>query len=124
MNKRIVEVAIGELIGKGNLDAVTPWLREDFVDHGPGIVASSKAEWVAAARSLPLDGFKIDIHRLMADGDHVTMLSRRWVPGLESWIAVVDIFRFQDGLIAEHAEVFQPIGEPEGRPDPTSLVPW
>lgn len=124
MNKRIVEVAIGELIGKGNVDAVTPWLREDFVDHGPGIIASSKADWIAAVRQLPLDGFKIDIHQMLSDGDYVTMLSRRWVPGLESWIAVVDIFRFQGGLIAEHAEVFQPIAEPDGQLDASRVVPW
>jgi hypothetical protein len=46
--KRIIEAAVGELFGKGNVDAMAPLLREDFVDHGPGVVASSKADWIAA----------------------------------------------------------------------------
>ena len=124
MKKHIVEVVIGELFGKGNVDAVGPWLQENFVDHGPGVVASSRAEWIAAVRQLPLDGFKIEIHRLMEDGDCVTMLSRRWVPDMDAWIAVVDIFRFEDGLIAEHAEIVQPTTAPEQSSHVDSLVPW
>lgn len=124
MRKRIVEVVIGELIGRGNVDAVEPWLRDDFVDHGPGIVAASKSEWLAKARALPLTGFKIEIHSLYEAGEDVTMLSRRWVPALEGWIAVVDIFRFKDGAIAEHAEVFQPTAAPDGVSRLGKLVPW
>jgi predicted SnoaL-like aldol condensation-catalyzing enzyme len=122
--KRIVETAIGELFGEGGVDAVAPFLHEDFVDHGPGIVAANRADWIAAVRQLPVADMKIEVHRVLADGDQVVMLSRRWLPWAGHWIAAADFYRFEDGLIAEHGEVFQPLLDGGDEADTTSLVPW
>jgi predicted SnoaL-like aldol condensation-catalyzing enzyme len=122
--KRIIEAAVAELFGKGNVDAMAPLLQEDFVDHGPGVVASSKADWIAAVRKVPLADMKLEVRLLLADGEYVTMLSRRWLPWQGHWIAVVDIWRFEDGLIAEHGEVFQPIPATDRQPSANRLVPW
>jgi predicted SnoaL-like aldol condensation-catalyzing enzyme len=50
-----------------------------------------------------------DVKRAFVDGDHVTVHYhvRRW-PGDEGW-AVIDIFRLEDGLIAEHWDVMQDV---------------
>jgi predicted SnoaL-like aldol condensation-catalyzing enzyme len=122
-NKHIIETALDEMFAKGNVDALEPLLRDDFVDHGPGVVASSKAEWLAAVRQIPVADMKIEIRLLLADGDYVTMLSRRWLPWAGHWIAVADTWRLKDGLIAEHVEVFQPIPETARLPVPGSLAP-
>ena len=52
-----------------------------------------------------------DIKRAFVDGDHVTVHYhvRRW-PGDRGW-AVIDIFRIEDGLIAEHWDVMQNVAE-------------
>jgi predicted SnoaL-like aldol condensation-catalyzing enzyme len=57
-----------------------------------------------------------DIKRAFVDGDHVTVHYhvRRW-PGDPGW-AVIDIFRIEDGLIAEHWDVMQDVIE--GGPNP------
>ena len=57
-----------------------------------------------------------DIKRAFVDGDHVTVHYhvRRW-PGDSGW-AVIDIFRLEDGLIAEHWDVMQDVVE--GGPNP------
>ena len=57
-----------------------------------------------------------DIKRALVDGDHVTVHYhvRRW-PGDPGW-AVIDIFRIEDGLIAEHWDVMQDVIE--GGPNP------
>lgn len=123
-NKNIVRTAIGELFGRGDLDAVAALLREDFVDHGPGIVATSRADWIAAVRTIPVADMKVEVHRLLAEGEYVTMLSRRWLPWQGHWIAAADIWRVEDGLIAEHGEVFQPLPETHHRPAAHGLVPW
>jgi len=48
-----------------------------------------------------------DVKRAFVDGDHVTVHYhvRRW-PGDDGW-AVIDIFRLENGLIAEHWDVMQ-----------------
>jgi hypothetical protein len=107
------------LYGKGDLDAVAPLLRDDFTDHGLPFRTATKADWIAAARNLPLAGMRIDIRRLVAEGDHVTMFSRRRLPGGVD-IAVADVFRVQDGLIAERWEIVEQI--PAGSPDPVATL--
>lgn len=50
-----------------------------------------------------------DVKRAFVDGDHVTVHYhvRRW-PGDQGW-AVIDIFRVENGLIAEHWDVMQDV---------------
>ena len=57
-----------------------------------------------------------DVKRAFVDGDHGTVHYhvRRW-PGDAGW-AVMDIFRIEDGLIAEHWDVMQDVVE--GGPNP------
>jgi predicted SnoaL-like aldol condensation-catalyzing enzyme len=57
-----------------------------------------------------------DVKRAFVDGDHVTVHYhvRRW-PDDKGW-AVIDIFRIENGLIAEHWDVMQDVVE--GGPNP------
>ena len=59
-----------------------------------------------------------DVKRAFVDGDHVIVHYhvRRW-PGDKGW-AVIDIFRIENGLIAEHWDVLQDVSE--GGPNPNS----
>lgn len=109
-----------ELYGKGDFEAVAPLLRDDYVDHGLPFRTFTKADWIAAARKLPLAALRIDIRRLVVEDDYVTMFSRRWLPGGELDIAVADIFRLQDGLIAERWEVVEQI--PADSPNPVATL--
>ena len=109
-----------ELYGRGDLNAVAPLLRPDYTDHGLPFRTSTRAEWIAKARLLPLTEIRVDIRRLVAHGDHVTMFSRRSLPGGAPDIAVADLFRVQDGLIAERWEVVEPV--PAGAPDPLAAL--
>jgi predicted SnoaL-like aldol condensation-catalyzing enzyme len=59
-----------------------------------------------------------DVKRAFVDGDHVTVHYHvRRHPGDLGW-AVIDIFRVEDGLIAEHWDVMQDVVE--GGPNPNS----
>jgi predicted SnoaL-like aldol condensation-catalyzing enzyme len=109
-NKAVVQRALTALVATGDVDALAPLLSDDFVHHRPD-ATSTKAEWLAAvdAAFIPLAGMQVEIHHVLADGDHVTMYSRRWLPGAEPGIAVVDIWRFDDGLIAEAWEIIEPV---------------
>lgn len=57
-----------------------------------------------------------DVKRAFVDGDHVTVHYHvRRTPDDKGW-AVIDIFRLEDGLIAEHWDVMQDVVE--GGPNP------
>jgi predicted SnoaL-like aldol condensation-catalyzing enzyme len=59
-----------------------------------------------------------DVKRMFVDGDHVTVHYHvRRFPGDKGW-AVIDIFRVEDGMIAEHWDVMQDVVE--GGPNPNS----
>ena len=60
-----------------------------------------------------------DVKRAFVDGDHVTVHYhvRRW-PGDAGW-AVIDIFRIEEGVIAEHWDVMQDVLE--GGPNPIGM---
>ncbi|MFD3521930.1 nuclear transport factor 2 family protein [Streptomyces sp. NPDC058653] len=118
-NKKLVLTCV-ELYGKGDLDAVVPLLRDDYVDHGLPFRTATRADWLAKARKLPLAELRIDIRRLLAEGDHVTMFSRRWLPAAGLDIAVADVFRIEGGLIAERWEVVEPI--PPQAPNPVATL--
>jgi predicted SnoaL-like aldol condensation-catalyzing enzyme len=87
---------------------VDEYIRLDYIQHSslaePGVQALK--DWLDARRADSPDA-KQTIHRSFADGDHVIVHVHvsRW-PG-DPGFAVVDIFRMQDGMIAEHWDVLQ-----------------
>lgn len=59
-----------------------------------------------------------DVKRAFVDGDHVIVHYhvRRW-PDDRGW-AVIDIFRIENGMIAEHWDVMQDVAEGGPNPNP------
>jgi predicted SnoaL-like aldol condensation-catalyzing enzyme len=112
-NKALVQRALAGLIEAGDVDSLTQFLSDDFVHHRPGPITSTKEEWLAAVRAAltHIAGMRVEIHQMMADGDHVMMHSRRRLPEAGPEIAVVDIWRFDDGLIAEAWEIIEPVAQ-------------
>jgi predicted SnoaL-like aldol condensation-catalyzing enzyme len=112
-NKSIVQRALADLVTTGDVDALGRLLSDDFVHHRPDSTPSTKAEWLADVRTalIPLAEMQVEVHHVLADGDYVVMYSRRRLPGAEPGIAVVDIWRFDDGVIAEAWEIIEPVAQ-------------
>ena len=112
-NKIIVQRALTGLIETGDVEALGQLLSDGFVHHRPGSAPSTKREWLAAVRAalVPLVGMQVEIHQVLADGDHVVVYSRRWLPDRGPGIAVVDIWRIEAGLIAEGWEIIEPVAQ-------------
>lgn len=100
--------------------AVDRYIAPGYVQH------SSLAEPSVAALKRFLDRVRAEspdapqtIHRSFVDGDHVITHSHvvRW-PG-DAGLAVVDIFRVEDGMIVEHWDVIQNV--PENPVNPNSM---
>ena len=97
--------------------AVDRFIAPDYIQHNQSVepgVASLKAFLDTIRAETPQAVH--DIKRAFVDGDHVTVhyhVRRR--PGDLGW-AVIDIFRLEDGLIAEHWDVMQDVTQ--GGPNP------
>ncbi|GAA4079942.1 nuclear transport factor 2 family protein [Nonomuraea soli] len=111
-NKLIVQQALGALVATGDVEALAPLLSDGFVHHRPDANDRGKAAWLDAVRAalVPLEGMRVEIKHVLADGDHVVMHSRRGLPGGAD-IVVVDVWRLDDGLIAEAWEIIEPVAE-------------
>jgi predicted SnoaL-like aldol condensation-catalyzing enzyme len=94
-------------------DTLASFLSDEFVHHRPNATTSTKQEWLAAVQAalVPLAGLQVQIHRMIADDDHVVVYSQRGLPDSDAEIAVVDIWRIAGGLIAEGWEVIEPLDQ-------------
>ncbi len=89
---------------------VDDYIRPDYIQHSslaePGVQALK--DWLDARSKDSPDAVQ-KIHRMFADGDYVIVHIElhRWKddPGF----SIVDMFRMQDGMVAEHWDVLQEI---------------
>ncbi len=109
-NLRLVERVFAEVLGPMDSQTVEALFAPGFIQHSPGM-----ASGVPALKDL-LDRAKAlypratcSVKRMMANGDlvmaHVHVVFEPGTPGM----AVVNIFRIRDGMVAEHWDVAQPV---------------
>ncbi len=109
-NLKLVLAMFEQVLNPMDSSAVDRFIAADYIQHNqiaePGreglkrFLDTIRAETPEAVH---------EVKRAFVDGDHVTVHYhvRRW-PGDEGW-AVIDIFRLEDGLIAEHWDVMQDV---------------
>lgn len=117
-NKKVVQQLIETVFIHHDLSALDTLMRDDYIQHND-IAAQGKAGFIALFRQtfIAMPDFKYQINRLVAEGDCVvayctssgTHTGGPWLGfpprGGKLRFDVVDIFRVQDGKIAEHWDV-------------------
>ncbi|RLU89242.1 hypothetical protein CTZ27_22685 [Streptomyces griseocarneus] len=87
-------------------------LTEGFVNHHPGVGAGrdrTVEAFSGAAAAMP--GFSLTVRRIVAEGDQVwTHSVAKAAPDAQPAV-VVDIWRIEDGRLAEHWDVAQGVPE-------------
>ncbi len=109
-NKKLVTDYYQELYGDKNTDAIDRYLDSNYVQHNPNI-----ADGRDALRAAAIIWFKaavkekIDIKHIAADGNFVYLHTR----GIENGktVAIMDIYRVENGKIMEHWDVTQAMPE-------------
>jgi predicted SnoaL-like aldol condensation-catalyzing enzyme len=93
-------------------EAVAKYLGPHYRQHNPGAADDPEAfigyvKWFA--RTYP--DFRMESKRIIAEGDYVVLHSHVIREPNDRGMAVVDIFRFENGKIVEHWDVVQEIPE-------------
>ena len=116
-NKEMVTSFYQQLFGDKDLSVIDKYIAEDYIQHNPMAADGREAlkevlsKWFVGA---PKD--TVDFQRVAADGDLVILHIRSTFGGKTR--AIVDIFRIEDGMIAEHWDVIQEVPEESKNPHP------
>ncbi|HEV7710210.1 MAG TPA: nuclear transport factor 2 family protein [Asanoa sp.] len=104
--KQVVLTSAAQLFGEKDPSAVDRWVSPSYVQH-----SSKSADGPDGLRdlirSLP-DGFRYDMHRVIADGDLVALHGTYHGWGPDPLVAF-DVFRVADGKRVEHWDALTPM---------------
>ena len=110
-NLRLVQRVYEEVLGPIDPGPVDDIFTPDYIQHNPNVVSGSqglKEMLIRSRKNIP--NAEHHVKRILVDGDmamaHVHVIFR---PGQELGHAAVDIFRIENGKIAEHWDVTQDV---------------
>lgn len=103
-NKALVIEAISSVFIRRDESAPARFFSDDYLQRNPGIPTGSAA-LPALIASLPSD-FRYELGMVIAEGDRVMVHGRYTGWGPKPMVAV-DIFRVENGRVAEHWDVMQ-----------------
>lgn len=108
-SRALVLEAVTALFVDFDPEAAAPLLRDDYIQHNVGVPTGAQPV-LDFLPALEESGLTATVHRVLADGDVVVLHStydNAELFGAETLVAF-DVFRVQDGQLAEHWDNLQP----------------
>jgi predicted SnoaL-like aldol condensation-catalyzing enzyme len=116
-NKKIVELFCETVFNNHDLSRLDDYMHDNYIQHNADVAtgkAGFKDFFQITFKAIP--DFKCSVKQIIAEGDLVAVYSKTSGTHVGHWIGptatgnklsydVVDIFRVQDGKIAEHWDV-------------------
>ena len=109
-NKEVIASFYKEFFNDHVIDSATKYVREDYIQHNPGVGQGRQALMDAFA-----DKFKehpefcLNIKFMIEEDDMVAVYLKNVDTQGNTRCRVVDIYRLVDGKLAEHWDVLQPV---------------
>ncbi len=108
-NKEVIRKFYQEFFNDHIVESADKYVREDYIQHNPGVDQGREALKSAFAEKFEAHPeFALRIQMLIAEKDMVAVYLKNVGPKGETRCRVVDIYRLQDGMLAEHWDVLQP----------------
>ena len=112
-NKAIVQGLWNDVFIAKNVDAAAKYLRPDYIQHNPQVPAGLKGfqDYFRVAFAQMPPSMKVEVLKTVAEGDLVvtyTQFSGKDPQGKPFIGTGFDMFRIQDGMVAEHWDAIEP----------------
>lgn len=112
-NKELIQKLYEVVFNGHDLSRANEFIREDYIQHNPGTKTGLKA-FIDAFRDVQFKKnpeFKFEIKRMIAEGDLVVVHGHAIPKPGDRGVAVMDMYRIEDGKAAEHWDIIQVIPE-------------
>jgi predicted SnoaL-like aldol condensation-catalyzing enzyme len=109
-NKALVTYVYDQLFNHANTSVIDRYVRSDYIQHNPTVANGPDAlrQLVETLHANNPDSRNI-IEHVVAQDDLVLLQSDAGASATFAGVAIVDVFRVQDGKIAEHWDTIQPV---------------
>lgn len=117
-NKQIVTAAYQRIFGDLDITGVDVYMSKDFLQHNP-TTADGPEGVKALVQMLIAQGVKkqkCSFKHVVAEGD-IVFLHSRYEMGGKEW-RFIDIYRLEDGKLAEHWDAMMPMPDVRGNNNP------
>ncbi len=110
-NKALVMKAYQELFGDHDLTAVDRYWTEDYIQHNPTMTDGREAvkQFLEKMGITHWPKQKVEFKRVIAEGNMVMLQVVQPKTDATPEMVVIDIFRVENGKIAEHWDVMQAV---------------
>lgn len=113
-NKALVKSFVNDILVNGKMEKLTDYFAgDDYVQHNPNIadqlsgLGKALGEWTKQGITLKYD----TIHKVLGEGNFVLVVSEGYLAGKHS--SFFDLFRVENGKLAEHWDVIESISPRE-----------
>lgn len=108
--KQLITAFYQQFFNEHDLTAPLRMVREDYIQHNPGVGQGRQALIDAFAEKFKHNpDFHLEIQMIIAEGDMVAVYLKNTDVNGRTKARVVDVYRLEDHMLAEHWDVLQPV---------------
>lgn len=108
-NKEVIRGFYREFFNDHVVASADKYVKENYIQHNPGVAQGREALKAAFAEKFEMfPDFRLDIQMLIAEKDMVAVYLKNVGKDGKTKCRVVDIYRLEEGMLAEHWDVLQP----------------
>lgn len=109
-NKDMIRNFYQEFFNEHKIEAAFSYVKEDYIQHNPGVKQGRDALMQAFRQKFIEDpSFHLSIQMLIEEKDIIAVYLKNVDEDGNTKCRVVDIYRIEQGMLAEHWDVLQPV---------------
>ena len=108
-NKELIRAFYKEFFNDHIVESADKYVREDYIQHNPGVTQGRKGIMDGFREKFKSEPtFHLEIKMLIEEDNMVCVYLKNVDPEGKTKARVVDIYRLEDGMLAEHWDVLMP----------------